>query len=175
MPAELVQELLQQHSKLLDLMQTMASTAKVQAERSSCFEQQQQKQHQQAASAAVAAANSGAVTAAVGASAATGAPAGNSMGLQAQHQQSVEQLAEQHQLKRRFVKVQKVLLQHLQEARLQAAAAEAAREDACRWAQRMSAGNPVPTAIGLLLLSVLTMKTHTNRRLGACSYASLFE
>lgn len=121
MPAELVQELLQQHSKLLDLMQTMASTAKVQAERSSRYDQQQQQQ-QQAARAAAGVADAGVLA----------APAVTCPAAAAQHQQYDALPAEQHQLKKRFAKVQKVLLQHLQEARLQAAAADAAREDACR-------------------------------------------
>lgn len=43
------------------------------------------------------------------------------------------QVADNHALKRRCLKVQKAMLKHMQAARVQAAAAEAACEEARRW------------------------------------------
>lgn len=115
----LVQQLLQQHGKLLDLLQILASTKKA----------QRTKQHRTHKSRAALVDTSSNTSSSNGSG-----DVARYLAIQEQYQ---SQLLDNHQLKKRLSKVQKVLLQHLQEAKLKAAAAEAASEGAQRYMSQL--------------------------------------
>jgi len=130
-----VLQLVQQQSKFLDVLQSMVDKN---------VDSEKPHQHQtrsststavQAAAAADPRAAAGAGDAAVS-TLAGGAEQANQEQLGVLQVQYERQLADNHALKKRCLKVQKAMLKHMQAARAQAAAAEAACEEARRCAAR---------------------------------------
>jgi hypothetical protein len=132
-------QLVQQQSKFLDVLQCMIDKS-VSADKP-------QQRRKSSTSTVVQASSTSAATAANTAGEHGVEPA---VGLELEEQQQLSalqvqyerQVADNHALKRRCLKVQKAILKHLQAARAQAAAAEAAAEDAHRWVWRHSTPAP---------------------------------
>jgi hypothetical protein len=129
-----VLQLVQQQSKFLDVLQSMIDK--------NVGTDKPQQHHKAGSSTAAHAAATASDVAVSATTAGTETAVASAGGAEADPQLGVlqvqydRQVADNHALKRRCVKVQKAMLKHMQAARAQAAAAEAACEDARRWVRQ---------------------------------------